>query len=65
MPSQRGGSWVDREVACFVLAAVLVTGGTLATGFLPQALPFQAVVGAVILAGFVLIVLCLRDEPPG
>lgn len=63
--SQRSGAWVDREVVCFVVAAALVSGGTLATGVLPQELLFQVAAGTVIVAGFVVIVLCLRDEPAG
>jgi len=59
------GSWIDREIVCFAVAAVLVSGGTLATGLVPQETLYQAAVGGVIVAGFVLIVLCLRDEPSG
>jgi len=57
--------WVDREVVCFVVAAVMVTAGTLASGFLPPTLPFQVAIGATILGAFVLIVVCLRDEEGG
>jgi hypothetical protein len=57
--------WIDREVACFVVAAVMVSVGTLASGLVPPTLPFQLLIGAVILGAFVLIVICLRDEPGG
>jgi hypothetical protein len=57
--------WVDREVVCFVVAAIMVTAGTLASGVLPSTLPFQIVIGGVILGAFVLLVVCLKDEPGG
>jgi hypothetical protein len=57
--------WMDREVVCFVIAAILISVGTLASGLVPPTLPFQLLVGAVILGAFVLIVVCLRDEPGG
>jgi peptidoglycan/LPS O-acetylase OafA/YrhL len=57
--------WMDREVICFVVAAILITVGTLVSGLVPPTLPFQLLVGAVILGAFVLIVVCLRDEPGG
>jgi len=60
-----GPEWVDAEVACFVLAAVLVTVGTLATGILPARLPFQLLAGGLILGAFVLLVVCLKDEEGG
>lgn len=64
MPSSLGPAWLDRDVACFAIAAVLVTVGTLATGFLPATLPYQLLAGGTILAGFVVIVVCLRDDAP-
>ena len=57
--------WIDREVVCFVVAAVMVSVGTLASGFLPPTLPYQVAIGAVILGAFVLLVVCLKDEPGG
>ena len=57
--------WVDREVVCFVLAAVMVTAGTLATGIFPARLPFQLLAGGLILAAFALLVVCLKDEDAG
>jgi len=55
--------WVDREVVCFVVAAIMVSVGTLASGFLPATLPYQVLIGGVILGAFVLLVVCLKDEP--
>lgn len=55
-------SWLDREVACFLIAAIMVTTGTVLTGFLPDQMSFQVVAGALILGGFVVIVVCLREE---
>lgn len=57
--------WMDREVVCFVIAAIMISSGTLASGLVPPTLPFQLLIGAVILGAFVLIVVCLRDEPGG
>ncbi|MFB6227991.1 MAG: hypothetical protein ABEH88_05325 [Halobacteriales archaeon] len=57
--------WMDREVVCFLVAAIMVSVGTLASGLVPPTLPFQLLIGAVILGAFVLIVVCLRDEPGG
>jgi hypothetical protein len=57
--------WVDREVACFVVAAIMVTAGTIGTGVLPATLPFQLLAGGLILAAFALIVVCLKDEESG
>jgi hypothetical protein len=57
--------WMDREIVCFIVAAIMISIGTLASGFLPPTLPFQLLIGAVILGAFVLIVVCLRDEPGG
>jgi hypothetical protein len=56
---------IDREVVCFVVAAIMITVGTLASGLVPPTLPFQLLIGAVILGAFVLIVICLADEPGG
>lgn len=58
-------NWIDQEVVCFVVAAVMVSVGTLASGIVPQTLPFQILVGGVVLGAFVLIVVCLRDEAGG
>jgi hypothetical protein len=55
--------WVDREVVCFVVAAIMVSVGTLASGFLPATLAYQVLIGGVILGAFVLLVVCLKDEP--
>ena len=41
-----------RTYGSLVLAAVLVVGGTLATGVLPPTLPYQLLAGALIVAGF-------------
>ena len=57
--------WIDREVGCFVVAAIMISGATLASGFVPPTLPFQIAIGAVVLAAFVLLVVCLTDEPGG
>jgi len=57
--------WIDREVACFIVAVIMMSVGTLASGLLPPTLPFQLLVGAMILGAFVLIVVCLRDEAGG
>jgi hypothetical protein len=57
--------WVDREVVSFVVAAVMVSAGTLASGFLPPTLPYQVAIGAVILGAFVVIVVGLKDEAGG
>jgi hypothetical protein len=57
--------WVDREVVCFVVAAIMISVGTLASGFVPATLPFQIAIGAVILGAFVLLIVCLKDEPGG
>jgi len=65
MASDRVSDWVDREVVCFVVAAVIVTAGTIATGVLPAALPFQLLAGGLILGAFALIVVCLKDEESG
>ncbi|MFB6218993.1 MAG: hypothetical protein ABEH77_07445 [Halobacteriaceae archaeon] len=47
--------------ACLALSVLLVVGGTLATGVVPGTLPAQAVAGGVIVAGFGLVYVCLRD----
>lgn len=60
-----GPDWLDREVACFVVAAIMISVGTLASGLVPPTLPFQIAIGGVILGAFVLLVVCLRDEPGG
>lgn len=65
MGSLQGPDWLDREAACFVVAAVMVTAGTLATGVLPAKLPFQLLAGGLILGAFALIVICLKDEESG
>ena len=65
MGSLQGPDWLDREVACFVVAAVMVTVGTVATGVLPAELPFQLLAGGMILGAFALVVICLRDEEGG
>ncbi len=57
--------WMDREVVCFIIAAIMITVGTLASGLVPSTLPFQLLIGAVILGAFALIVVCLADEPGG
>lgn len=55
---------VERStVGCFLLAGALVVVGTLATGFLPPTLPYQVLAGGTIVAGFAVIVFCLREEP--
>lgn len=43
-----------RTYGSLLLAALLVVGGTLATGFLPPTLPYQLLAGALIVAGFAL-----------
>lgn len=43
-----------RRYGSLVVAAVLVLGGTLATGVLPPTLPYQVVAGLLIVAGFAL-----------
>jgi hypothetical protein len=65
MVSIRGPDWLDREVVCFVVAAVMVTVGTVATGVLPAELPFQLLAAGMILGAFALIVICLKDEEGG
>lgn len=57
--------WMDQEVVCFIVAAIMIAVGTLASGLVPPTLPFQLLIGAVILGAFVLIVVCLSDEPGG
>lgn len=42
-----------RTYGSLLLAAVLVVGGSLATGYLPATLPYQLLAGAIIVAGFV------------
>ncbi len=51
------------SVSCFVVAAVLVVGGTLATGVFPPTLPYQILAGGIIVSGFALVFLCLADDP--
>lgn len=48
-----------RRYGCLLAAAVLVVVGTLATGFLPASLEYQALAGATIVAGFALVFVCL------
>jgi hypothetical protein len=57
--------WVDREIACFVVAVVMVSAGTLASGLVPPTLPYQIAIAAVIVGAFVLLVVCIADEPGG
>jgi hypothetical protein len=45
-----------------VVAVVLVIGGTLATGLLPSEPRYQAVAGAIIVAGFAAPVVCFGRE---
>lgn len=42
-----------RTYGSLVVAALLVVGGTLATGYLPPTLPYQLLAGGIIVAGFV------------
>jgi hypothetical protein len=42
----------SRAYGLLVLAVVLVVGGTLAAGFLPSGLPYQALAGGIIVLGF-------------
>lgn len=42
-----------RTYGSLLLAALLVVGGTLATGVLPPTLPYQILAGGLIVAGFV------------
>lgn len=65
MERDLGPDWLDREVACFVVAAIMVSVGTLATGLLPAELPFQLLAGSLVLGAFALLVICLKDEEAG
>lgn len=48
-----------RRYGCLLVAAVLVVGGTLATGYLPTTTAYQALAGATIVTGFALVFVCL------
>lgn len=48
--------------ACLGLSVLLVIGGTLATGVVPSTLPAQALAGGVIVAGFLLVYVCLGRD---
>ena len=52
-----------RTVVTVAAAAVLVIGGTLATGFLPPTLPYQLLAGGAIVAGFALVLVGLGEMP--
>lgn len=48
-----------RTYACLAVAVLLVVVGSLATGVVPATLPYQALAGAVIVAGFALAFACV------
>lgn len=48
-----------RQYACLGVGVLLVVGGTLATGLVPEGAVYQVVTGAVIVAGFALVFACL------
>jgi hypothetical protein len=48
-----------RRYACLGGGTVLIIGGTLATGLLPSALPYQLLAGGIIVAGFAVVYACL------
>lgn len=54
--------WLDREVACFVIAVGMVLTGTFATGLLPARLPYQVLAGSLIVGAFLLVGGCLRED---
>lgn len=48
-----------REYACFAVAVLLVVGGTVAAGVLPQTGLSQVLAGGTIVAGFAIAWACL------
>lgn len=48
-----------RRYVCLGVAVLLVVTGTLATGLLPSALPYQILSGGIIIAGFAIGYACL------
>lgn len=48
-----------RRYGCLAIAGLLVVGGTLATGLVPQEPLYQVLAGAIIVAGFGLGFVCL------
>lgn len=51
-----------REYACFAVAVLVVVGGTVAAGLLPQTAPYQVLAGGIIVAGFAIAWACLGVE---
>jgi hypothetical protein len=52
-----------RTVGCLAASGALLVAGTLGTGLLPPTLPYQALAGALIVAAFALVFLCMRETP--
>lgn len=48
-----------RTAACLAVGLVLIIGGSLATGLVPEGAIYQVLAGAVIVAGFAVVFLCL------
>lgn len=50
----------ERDIGCFILAALLVIGGTVAGALLPDSTSGLVVSGGLIVAGFAVVFVCFR-----